>query len=179
MTMVSSSFGLGLLPATAQEQQQQQPELSIDSSTPWVAVSDGNLTLLQTSLSRLNLQETAADENGYTLLQAAASYSQIQILQWLWDQANKNGTASVMINAVDNEGDSALHYSSTKEAAEFLVHHGINVNIKNEEEKTALQCKQEELSEAIEEEDRDEEDEEFVNLKHVVAYLNGLDSISQ
>ena len=36
----------------------------IDESTPWVAAGDGNLDLLQESISKLGLAPNAADSNG-------------------------------------------------------------------------------------------------------------------
>ncbi|KAL7569128.1 hypothetical protein ACA910_016960 [Epithemia clementina (nom. ined.)] len=207
--MAAASFGLGRSGegSGAQSsqhaqpaQQEQPPGEPMDSSTPWLAIADGNLSLLQTSLQVLNLPATAADENGYTLLQAAASYSHIPILQWLIEQVPTTTNSSVnhedakltMLNAVDFEGDTALHYASTKAAAEFLIHCGIDVNIRNAEGRTALESKQAEIEDAMmeaeEEEDDDndnanveekEEDEELSGLREVAAYLSSLDTMSQ
>ena len=146
--------------------------VEIDNSTPWMAASDGNLSLLQTSLTQLALSPNAADENGYTLLHAAASYGQMQVLQWLLSQPNMN------INAVDNEGDSALHYASNEQAATVLIAAGINRHVQNQQGKTALASKQEELQEMLEDEDF-EEDEDSTNLRGLVAYLSRLEENPQ
>jgi ankyrin repeat protein len=158
------SFGLGRAPPAA-------ALTPIDASTPWIAASDGNLDLLQMSLTQLQLApDTAVDENGYTLLQAAASYSQVKLMEWLVVAQN------VTVYAVDREGDSALHYAATVDAATFLLNVAkINPNLKNQEGKTALESKQEELDEMMQDEDNDEEDHDFVNLRAVVDYLRKFD----
>lgn len=159
------SFGLGrAAPAVNQE--------AIDSSTPWMAAADGDLNLLQSALNHLHLDVSAADENGYTLLQAAASYNHLQIMQWLLSQ-------NVPINAVDNEGDSALHYAATTDAVRLLVDSGIDTSVRNREGKTALESKRDELTEAMEDEDYEEDDDEAQALKSIVSYLSGLESQQQ
>mmetsp|Transcript_18166 Transcript_18166/g.23429 ORF Transcript_18166/g.23429 Transcript_18166/m.23429 type:complete len:173 (-) Transcript_18166:217-735(-) len=171
-----ASFGLGRSGPTAAIGGQ-QAQGAIDSSTPWVAAADGNLALLQSSLQTLQLPITAADENSYTLLQAAASYSHLPILEWLMANCTD---MEAMMGAVDNEGDSALHYVSTKEAAQFLIHHGADPTIRNAEGKTALESKQEELEESMQDqEDGEEDDEELMNLKGIHEYLMSLQSQPQ
>jgi ankyrin repeat protein len=146
---------------------------SIDASTPWVAASDGNLPLLQTSLSALKLTVAAQDENGYTCLHAAASYSQLPIIEWLLTQD------SSLLHQVDKDGDSALHYASTVEACQSLVTQSIDVQTRNHSGKTALEAKRAELDELIQDEDFEETDPEAVTLRRVVEYLASLSTISQ
>mmetsp|Transcript_12843 Transcript_12843/g.20187 ORF Transcript_12843/g.20187 Transcript_12843/m.20187 type:complete len:162 (+) Transcript_12843:173-658(+) len=141
----------------------------IDSSTPWVAASEGNLALLQTSLTKLNLPPSAADENGYTLVHAAASYNQIAVLQHLL------ASGQVNVHAADNDGDSSLHYAGNVQACKLLVEvGGANPQQVNGANKTALQAKQEELKEMMEDEDVEDDDEDLEILKGVVAYLTSL-----
>lgn len=180
------SFGLGSAAAAAPTNQQ-----DIDGGTPWVAASDGNLNLLQASLAQLQLPVTAADENGYTLLQAAASYGQISVLRWLLSSpapANQQPQAaaagsvvvSSMVNAVDGDGDTALHYASTVDAAKLLCEEArIDPTIRNNAGKTALQAKQEELQELMEDEDYEETDEDAVKLRSVITYLSSSESAMQ
>ncbi|CAB9503882.1 Ankyrin Repeat [Seminavis robusta] len=163
-----ASFGLQRPSAAAAA----VPEQLIEAGTPWIAAADGKLSLLQTSLQRLQLPVTAADETGYTLLQAAASYGQLPVLQWILSQihADPNG-----INAVDHEGDSALHYAGTAEAARMLVEVGrINVGLVNRQGKTALQQKQEELQQLLDDEDEDSDSEDVESLKKQVEFLTQL-----
>ena len=137
----------------------------IDQSTPWIAAADGNLPLLQTALPQLNLSPSAADENGYTLIHAAASYAHLPVLQWLVSQGAN-------VHAVDGEGDSALHYASNRAAAEFLVREGkVSLDVRNQAGMTALQAKEEELKELMEDEDFDEMDEDAINLNGVIEFL--------
>ena len=140
---------------------------NIDSSTPWMAASEGNLTLLQSSLSKLNLPLSASDENGYTLVHAAASYGKMDILQFLL------ASGQINIHATDNDGDTCLHYAGTVDACRFLIDVGkANPQQVNGSGKTALQAKQEELKEMMEDEDIEDDDEDLETLKNVVAYLS-------
>jgi ankyrin repeat protein len=141
----------------------------IDSSTPWMAASEGNLALLQTALTALNLPLSAADENGYTLVHAAASYNKIAVLQHLL------ASGQVNVHAADNEGDSSLHYAGNVEACKLLVEVGqVNPRQANAAGKTALEAKQEELKEMMEDEGMEDDDEELEMLKGAVAYLSSL-----
>jgi ankyrin repeat protein len=160
-----AEFGMG------QQQPQQGEAVVMDSSTPFIAASDGNIALLQESLANLKLSVTMADENGYTLLQAAASYSQIATMQWILSQfAQPND-----VNAVDQEGDSALHYASSAEACKVLISANIDKYIRNNEGKTALEAKQQELQEMMDDEDEfDEDDLEVIALRECINCLGQL-----
>lgn len=160
---MNATFGLGKAPAANNSSE------DIDSSTPWVAVADGNLPLLQSSLKALSLQPSAADENGYTLLQAAASYSHLDIVRWLLSQR-------VNVNAVDGEGDSALHYASTVDAARLLIQANIDASLVNSSGLTALETKREELQEMMEDDGYDEEDSDAIHLRSIIDYLTQLPS---
>ena len=159
-----ATFGLGSPSSAAQA----ASLADIDSSTPWMAASEGNLPLLQASLTRLNIPITAADENGYTLLHAAASYNQMEILQFLLNH-------QVNIHATDNDGDSALHYAGNAQLAQLLVQVGkANPAQVNGQGKTALQAKQEELNEMMQDEDMEDDDDDVEALKGIVEYLSSL-----
>lgn len=164
-----ASFGLAPQNNNAGFGAAQASRQSIDGSTPWMAASEGNLSLLQSSLSTLHLPLSAADENGYTLVHAAASYGKMEILQFLL------ASGQVNVHAADNEGDSSLHYGGTVDACRLLVEVGkANPNQTNLEGKTALQAKQEELKEMMEDEDIEDDDEDLEMLKNVVSYLSTL-----
>jgi ankyrin repeat protein len=146
----------------------------IDNSTPWIAASDGNLALLQHALTTLNLPPSeASDENGYTLLQAASSYSRAAVMQWLVQ------TVAVDVNAVDTEGDTALHYADKVEAATFLLQSGIDVTILNVAGKTALQSKQDDMDEMMADEDIEDDDVDLLNLRALIEYLTSLNEMAQ
>lgn len=137
----------------------------VEACTPWMAASDGNLELVQKSLSALQLQPNAADQNGYTLVHAAAAYNQQNVLEWLLAQQG------VSPNAQDNDGDSPLHHVEHVEAARFLMERmQVNPLLLNAENKTALQARKEELTEQMDDEEEETEDE----LKSLVEYLTGV-----
>ena len=169
-----ASFGLSRTDnaaAAGQAQAQQQP---MDASTPWVAAADGNLSLLQASLQALQLTCAAQDEHGYTLLQAAVSYNRASVWEWL---ATQPGFA---VHTADAEGDTALHYAGTAAAARFLVEHGVDVSARNyADQQTALEKKRQELEELRQDEDFEETDEEYIQLKGTVEYLSSLTSMAQ
>lgn len=147
---------------------QQQPS-EIDSSTPWMAAADGNIALLQESLTQLQLPVTAADENGYTLLQAAASYGQIELMQWLLSRLPRPNED---VNAVDQEGDTALHYATTVEACKLLLAAGIDPGTRNQAGKTAMEAKQEELQDMMDDDDDfDADDTDAVALRTCIEFL--------
>lgn len=148
----------------------QQPNSEeIDSSTPFVAASDGDLALLQKSLQHLSLPATVADSNGLTLLHSAASYNQIEVIRWVLSQPN------IDVNAKDSDGDTPLHHCDQMSAAKILVEEAkVDYRIKNSDGQTALQVKEEEANEMGGEMDVDEEDEDFKNLEELVGYLRSL-----
>ena len=156
------------------------PSEPIENNTPWLAAADGKLPLLQASLTQLNLPISAADETGYTLLQAAASYGQVQVMQWLLNQAQQQQQHDLwegLVNAVDQEGDSALHYAGSLEAVQLLVQVGrASTQLQNRQGKTPLASKQEELKTLQDDEDEDSDSEDILTLQKQVAFLSTLPS---
>jgi ankyrin repeat protein len=149
-----------------------------DPSTPFLAASEGNLPLLQSSL--INNQQSSVtsirDENGYTLLHAASSYNQLHIIRFLLSSINNNSDLVEYIHVGDNEGDTVLHYASTADVARTLIEeYTMNPSVKNKEGKTPLETKTEELNELLQDEDIDEEDDEDVEtLKKLIDYLSSV-----
>jgi len=186
---MSSSFGLGSSSSSAPAGFGQQQEQIVDTGTtsPWIAASDGNLELLRTSLARLSLPVTVADENGYTLLQAAASYGQIDVMKWILSETTSSCVDSITssgayINAVDGDGDTALHYASTADAAKLLCEFSgvaVDRSIRNHSGKTALEAKREELRELEDDDDYEEDDDEAVKLRAVISYLSSFGMMMQ
>lgn len=162
-----ATMGFGMLqPSAAAAAPPPEP---IDASTPWVAAADGDLALLEASLRARGLSAAAADDNGYTLLQAAASYGQLEAMRWLLAQE-----PPPPVDAVDREGDSALHYAASAAACRLLVSTGIDRGIRNQAGRTALEAKREELQELMEEEDFDEDDVDAAALRECTDYLSQL-----
>ena len=155
-----ASFGLG---RTSSEDPSSAAEM--DASTPWMAASDGNLSLLQNSLSTMNLEVTAADDYGYTLLHAASAYGQTHVMEWLLAQ-------DVPVNAVDCDGDTPLHHAEDVNAAIVLIEKGkADPTIVNASGKTPLQVKHDDLEELMEEED---DTEEADKLRELISYLSSV-----
>jgi ankyrin repeat protein len=145
------------------------PSVEIDSSTPFIASSNGELALLQQSLSHLSVPATVADSNGLTPLHSAASYNQVHVMRWLFTQ-------NVDINARDSDGDTPLHHCDNVSAARILVEEGkADYRSKNNEGKTALEVKQEEAIEMESGMDEDiDDDEDVKNLDELIGYLKSL-----
>ena len=147
----------------------------VDVATIFSAASEGNLALLQSSMSQLNFAVTTADENGYTLIHAAASYNQLAILKFILDNLDRsNINCTAFINASDNEGDTALHYAGSADVARMLVAGRIDTKIVNIQGKTALQAKKEELDEMMQDEDTEEDDEDVEVAQKLIEYLSSL-----
>ena len=158
-----ASFGLGSLSTPA------SPTLPIEECTPWVAAGDGDIALLQTALTSLNLPPNAADPNGFTFVHAAASYSQQHVLRWLL------GQSGVDVNAGDIDGDTPLHHCDDSASARILVEEGsADPFRRNAAGKTAREAKEEELAEELGDED-DSDDEDRGKLEALVQYLKGLE----
>jgi ankyrin repeat protein len=148
----------------------------VDVSTVFSAASAGNLALLQSSMAQLNFSVTTPDENGYTILHASSSYSQLGVLKFILDNLDRNNpTCTAFINVGDNDGDTALHYAGSVDAARMLVADGrIDVRKVNGEGKTALQSKMEELEEMKQDEDVDDDDEDLEASQKLIEYLSSL-----
>mmetsp|Transcript_21727 Transcript_21727/g.38222 ORF Transcript_21727/g.38222 Transcript_21727/m.38222 type:complete len:174 (+) Transcript_21727:119-640(+) len=170
-----ASFGLN---NSSQPASNTAAPTNVDSSTPFLAASEGNLSLLQSSLSILNLPPTITDDNGYNLLHAAASYSQLEIVRYLLSHVSggDDGHNDVKyVHAGDNDGDTALHYAGTADVARLLVEVGkLNPSQVNKQGKTALQTKREELEETMQDEDMEDDDEDLEVLQGVVEYLSSV-----
>ena len=147
----------------------------IDESTPWVAAGDGDLALLQESISKLNLAPNAADSNGFTFLHAACGYAREEVIRWLLGLNNKGDATTIVVdvNAKDAEGDTPLHHCDDVSSAKLLIEGGADCAIKNDEGLTALDVKEEELKEGDDEEE-DSEDEDREKLKELVVYLKSI-----
>ena len=135
----------------------------IDESTPWVAAGDGNLSLLQTSIQQLGLPPNAADSNGFTFLHAACGYGRVEVIQWLLTDK------SIDVNAKDSDGDTPLHHCDDVDSAKMLIEAGADHSMKNNDGKTALEIKVEDLEEGDEDDDSDDEDR--AKLKDLIDYL--------
>lgn len=77
---------------------------------------------------------STADQNGYTLLHAAASYNALDLLRALITTYHANP------NVTDNDGDTPLFYAESVEAARCLVEElGADPSVRNEEGDGAIE----------------------------------------
>jgi hypothetical protein len=173
-----ASFGLSSATHSTSVLQASGP---VDVATVFSAASEGNLPLLQSAMARLSFAPTTADDNGYTLLHAASSYNQLGILKFLLDNLDRNNPGFIaFVNAGDNDGDTALHYSGTADAARMLIEDGrTDPNKVNSSGKTALQTKKEELEEMMQDEDIEDDDEDIEILQKLIEYLSSLTNLPQ
>ncbi|KAG7383552.1 hypothetical protein PHYPSEUDO_003589 [Phytophthora pseudosyringae] len=94
----------------------------------WTAASDGDLTGVQDFLASGG-DANAKDENGYTPLQAAVSYSHMELVVFLL-------ASGADVKLGDNEMDTPLHRCETVECAKLLLDHGADLNARNSEGQT-------------------------------------------
>ncbi|KAL1662697.1 ankyrin repeat-containing domain protein [Schizophyllum commune] len=91
------------------------------SKNIWVAAGDGDLARVQVPLS-----PNVPDENTYTPMHAAASYGQLQVLEYLISRGGD-------VNVTDSDGDTPLYTVEDIPTAQWLVSHGATVVRTNNE----------------------------------------------
>ena len=105
-----------------------------DYQSPYQLAAEGKLEELKVFIEALgSVKET--DENGATLLHHAAASNQTAIMQYLIL------STSININAVDNDGNTALHLATINghsDAIHFLLHSGANDTILNRDKDAPL-----------------------------------------
>lgn len=154
-------------------------ESVIDQYTPYIAASEGDLSLLKRALDTLCLPISLKDDNGLTLVHSAASYNQLNVLEWLL--CEEDHAQQIDVNAGDTDGDTPLHHCDTADAARYLVEVGkADYTIKNDSGLTALEVKEQELQEYLEEiewdddDEMDDDDSQLGSLRELVNYLRSL-----
>ena len=192
-----ASFGLSS-PASSTTAQQYPIGGDVDISMAYSAVSEGNLPLLQWTMNKLQTQTpaftyTTPDENGYTLLHAAASYNQVAIIEFLLAQTSGPDETIAFLTLGDaDDGDTALHYADTMAAAKCLVDAACNTAAKvsargddpaavaaaitltvrpNKHGHTAVDVKQKELKELQQDEEIEDDAVELEILQELIEYL--------
>ncbi|CAH0484944.1 unnamed protein product [Peronospora farinosa] len=107
----------------------------------WTAASDGDMASVKAFLASGG-DINAKDENGYTPLQAAVSYSHMELVVFLL-------ASGAEVQLGDNEMDTPLHRCETVECAKVLLDHGAEMNVRNSEGQTpydvAIEDENEEL----------------------------------
>lgn len=85
------------------------------------------------------------------------------MIQWLLNDK------SIDVNAKDSDGDTPLHHCDDVDSAKMLIEAGADHSMKNNDGKTALEIKVEDLEEGDEDDDSDDEDR--AKLKELIDYL--------
>ncbi|RKO92214.1 ankyrin repeat-containing domain protein [Blyttiomyces helicus] len=96
-------------------------------SNIWIAAGEGNVAAVEEFLRADGADANQKDQNGYTALHAAASYSHVDLIRLLIS------TYKADPNIVDADGDAPLHVAETREVAELLVELGADPVLKNQE----------------------------------------------
>ncbi|KAI9208262.1 ankyrin repeat-containing domain protein [Polychytrium aggregatum] len=110
----------------------------------WTHASDGNIEAIEKELAT-GIDVNVGDQFGYTMVHAAASYAQIELLNLL---IKKYGAE---VNVCDREGDTPLHYTETVEVAKILIENGADPTIPNDKGHLAIdKADHEELGELVE-----------------------------
>ncbi|KAJ7127040.1 ankyrin repeat-containing domain protein [Mycena epipterygia] len=106
----------------------------------WVAAGDGDLDRVRHLVEQESLSPNAPDEFTYTPMHAAASYGQLQILEYLISRGGD-------VNVQDADGDTPIYTVENVETARFLVTHGATLDRQNSDGVSPIDHLQEEFSE--------------------------------
>ncbi len=93
------------------------------ASSIWTSAADGDLDQVK-SLVEGGVSVNAADEVGYTPVQAASSWGRMDVLKWLVDNGGD-------VTAGDEDGDTALHITETADVADYLMSKGASPEARN------------------------------------------------
>jgi hypothetical protein len=97
----------------------------------WIAASDGDLAGVQSYLQR-GISIDAQDENGYSALHAATSYSHAELVAFLLNQGAQP-------NIRDADGDTPLFTCEEPHVAQLLIQAGADPTVRNTEGKSAAE----------------------------------------
>ncbi|KAJ7170625.1 ankyrin repeat-containing domain protein [Mycena crocata] len=106
----------------------------------WVAAGDGDLDRVRHLVEQESLSPNAPDAFTYTPMHAAASYGQLQILEYLISRGGD-------VNVQDGDGDTPIYTVENVETARFLVTHGATLDRQNSEGVSPIDHLREEFSE--------------------------------
>ena len=114
------------------------------SENVWVAASEGKMAELRAHIEGGKVSATSTDENGYTPLHAAASYSQEEALRYLI--ASLGGRS---VDVADGDGDTPLHACESEGCGQQLLDAGANIEARNHEGKTPIEVAREDERAAL------------------------------
>ncbi|KAJ7104204.1 ankyrin repeat-containing domain protein [Mycena belliarum] len=106
----------------------------------WVAAGDGDVDRVRHLIEQESLSPNAPDAFTYTPMHAAASYGQLQVLEYLISRGGD-------VNVQDGDGDTPIYTVENVETARFLVDHGAILDRQNAEGVSPINHLREEFSE--------------------------------
>ncbi|KAJ7158801.1 ankyrin repeat-containing domain protein [Mycena filopes] len=106
----------------------------------WVAAGDGDLDRVRHLIEQESLSANAPDPFTYTPMHAAASYGQLEVLEYLISRGGD-------VNVQDGDGDTPIYTVENVETARFLVDHGATLDRQNSEGVSPIDHLREEFSE--------------------------------
>ncbi|KAK7033062.1 ankyrin [Favolaschia claudopus] len=106
----------------------------------WVAAGDGELDRVRHLIEHESVSPNAPDPFTYTPMHAAASYGQLQVLEYLISCGGD-------VNVEDSDGDTPIYTVENVETARFLVDHGAVLDRQNSEGVSPIEHLREEFSE--------------------------------
>lgn len=91
----------------------------------WVAAADNKIEIVKSLIESGKYHPNSADPNGFTPIHAAASYGNIDLLNYLLTHGGD-------VNIQDSDGDTPLHHTESLDVAKLLVQKfKANYKIKN------------------------------------------------
>ncbi|KAJ7475803.1 ankyrin repeat-containing domain protein [Mycena latifolia] len=106
----------------------------------WVAAGDGDLDRVRHLIEQESLSPNAPDAFTYTPMHAAASYGQLQVLEYLISRGGD-------VNVLDGDLETPIYTVENVETARFLVEHGAVLDRQNSEGVSPIDHLREEFSE--------------------------------
>ena len=107
--------------------------MSSANNNIWISASDGNLEAVKTYLKNDPKLVNQRDENGYSALLAAVSYSHLELIKELVE------TFGADKKITDGDGDGCFHLAEDVETCELLVSLDFVLDQRNDEGKLAIE----------------------------------------
>ncbi|KAJ3056096.1 hypothetical protein HK097_008132 [Rhizophlyctis rosea] len=132
----------------------------IATTNIWLAASDNKIDILKHFLDHGGpggqpLDPNIKDQNGYSPLHAAASWSRVELIRLLIQEYGADP------NITDTEGDTPLHVVETAECARLLVELGADPNKRNDDGQLPIETADEEEQHEV---------VEYLKSKHALPY---------
>ncbi|TIA73818.1 hypothetical protein E3P92_03594 [Wallemia ichthyophaga] len=98
----------------------------------WLSASEGDMERVAYLVEKCGLDVNTLDENSYSTLHAATSYSHSDLLRYLIEKGGN-------VNIVDDDHETPLFVAEDEDVARLLVEHGADASHRNAEGLTPLE----------------------------------------